>query len=277
MHVYADARQYFPPGYSNVSNSCGWLWGTHILPGLETTSLHDKFSPSSTTVYNYSTIADLQAPSSTFRCPSDPSFTDIFPSPAPRRLFSIAAGSNIRVAMSNYAGNNGSWRANSSARFVPFVMVPGAPGVPAAITTTTSPNGIFWRDSDLKLKDITDGLSKTIMVGERSINSQALANQCPGAACIYAGGFSNQLNDLDVALGTATVPLNSTNGDYGSRGFRSEHSGGLIQFLFCDGSVKAISDGINHTTMRVYGAAGPWSTFEQLMSRNDGQAITGDY
>lgn len=267
MHVHADAKTHFPPGYSNVANNCAWYWGTYILPGLENTSLFDKFSPSSTTVYDYPVVEDLQTPSSVYRCPSDAGFTQIFAANAPRRVFPIAAGTNTRVAMSNYVGNNGSWKPSTAARFTPILW------------SGVSPNGVFWNDSNLKLKDITDGLSKTILVGERSVNPAATSIQCPGAAVAYGGRTNNQLLDVDNGLATATVPLNSTNGDYGSRGYRSEHTGGLIQFLFCDGSVKAISDGIGHTTGRVGNPvpAAPWSTFEQLTARNDGQAITGDY
>ena len=267
MHTYADTYKHFPPGYSNNSNNCAWYWGTHILPGLENSSLFDKFSPSTTTAYNYPVVADLQTPMSVFRCPSDALFTDIFAASAPRRVFPIAAGTNTRVAMSNYVGNNGSWKPNTAARFTPTEWN----GVP--------PNGAFWQDSNLKMKDITDGLSKTIMVGERSVNPGAASNQCPGAAVAYAGRTNNQLLDIDNGLATATVPLNSTNGDFGSRGYRSEHTGGLILFLFCDGSVKAISDGINHTVGRVGTPVppAPWSTFEQLTARNDGQAIDGAY
>lgn len=265
MHTHADARKYFPPGIGNPSNSCAWNWGTFILPGLENATLYDRFSPLATTVYNYPTITDLQTPMSVFRCPSDSGFTEIFAAAAPRRVFPISAGTGVQVAMSNYVGNNGSWKPSTAARFT------------HQLHNGVAPNGIFWRDSNLKLKDITDGLSKTIMVGERSVRNPTPTGQCPGAATIYAGRITNQLTDLDSALGTATVSLNATDGDFGTRGFKSEHAGGIIQFLFCDGSVRAISDGISHTTGRLGNAAGPWSTFEQLTARNDGQAITGSY
>ncbi len=265
MHTHVDIRKYFPPGIGNPSNACAWNWGTFILPGLEGNDLFDKFTPWDTKVFNYTTTSDLQTPLSVFRCPSDGLFSDVFPTPSPRRGLTLSSGT-IQVAMSNYVGNNGSWKPSAAARFTHL------------LNNGVEPNGIFWRDSNLKLKDITDGLSKTIMVGERSLRDPPTAGQCPGAATLYAGMITNQLTDLDNALGTATVPLNDNGGDYGTRGFKSQHAGGIILFLFCDGSVRTISDGISHTTGRIGNPvpAGPWSTFEQLTARNDGQA-TGSY
>ena len=77
------------------------------------------------------------------------------------------------------------------------------------------------------------------------------------------------------AWGGATQPLNHPNGLYG---YSSEHPG-VIQFLFCDGAVRAISETIDHTIRAagVTNGALPAnaSTFEKLTARADGQAIGG--
>jgi prepilin-type N-terminal cleavage/methylation domain-containing protein/prepilin-type processing-associated H-X9-DG protein len=105
-------------------------------------------------------------------------------------------------------------------------------------------NGLFWRTAyyfALKLKDITDGQSKTFMVGE------GVVSQDDHSAAFFADGDWASCN----------APLNYFLQDesqvqalwYDVRGFRSLHPGGA-QFVLADGSVQFVSEGVDHKTYR---------------------------
>jgi prepilin-type N-terminal cleavage/methylation domain-containing protein/prepilin-type processing-associated H-X9-DG protein len=107
-------------------------------------------------------------------------------------------------------------------------------------------NGLFWRDAywyKLKLKDITDGQSKTFMVGE------GVVSQDYHSAALFSDGDWASCN----------IPVNTFFRDWGEqqvidnwyqvRGFRSLHPGGC-QFAFADGSVTFINENIDHKAYR---------------------------
>ena len=105
-------------------------------------------------------------------------------------------------------------------------------------------NGLFWRTAyffELKLKDITDGQSKTLMVGENVVS------QDNHSAALFADGDWASCN----------VPLNFFLQDesqvvtlwYEVRGFRSLHPGGA-QFALADGSVHFLQENIDHDIYR---------------------------
>ncbi|MFM8496748.1 MAG: DUF1559 domain-containing protein [Planctomycetia bacterium] len=260
MHSYESAEKCFPPAYTGTTNA-EWSWGTFILPYGEQTPIYDRFDPLNVTLTTFLSSAGaveaLQTAMPAYRCPSDSRFRPVF-DPAVMTANGASAqrtiGSALATAMSSYVGNNTSRRPTDLGR------LSGNPSDGA--------NGIFWRSSNLRISKITDGLSKTLMVGER-------ATQEIGPALAYAVNASNERLGVSGCLGGATQPLNHPNGLYG---YSSEHPG-MIQFLFCDGAVRAISETIDHTFLRPAGTNGALpanaSTFEKLTARADGQAIGG--
>ena len=73
------------------------------------------------------------------------------------------------------------------------------------------------------------------------------------------------------------VPINADTFDECVRGFASPHTGGVF-FLLCDGSVRFISDNIDHkisNNAAAVPAGGDLvdSTLERLGSREDGQPV----
>ena len=99
--------------------------------------------------------------------------------------------------------------------------------------------GIFWRYTyhrgGVKIKEITDGTSKTFLIGEASPvdgNSAAWSSDDDWATAGIGINF-------DWEHYAACVPAGAC--WWNMRGFRSSHPGG-VHFAFADGSVRFIPD-----------------------------------
>jgi prepilin-type N-terminal cleavage/methylation domain-containing protein/prepilin-type processing-associated H-X9-DG protein len=118
-------------------------------------------------------------------------------------------------------------------------------------------NGAFelgMNGKGVRLNEIKDGLSNTIMIGEKNVKSGSFGranNDCS----IYDG-----INYLCSARpsGPAFPITQSINDD--NWAFGSYHTG-VCQFVFCDGSVRIVPNTIDPTILAL------------LASRNDGKAI----
>lgn len=117
-------------------------------------------------------------------------------------------------------------------------------------------NGLFWRDAyyfEIKLKDITDGQSKTFMIGE------GVASQDYHSAAFFSDGDWASCNiPLNFFLQPETEVANLW---YEVRGFRSLHPGGA-QFALADGSVQFFQDGVDHNIYRA------------MATRNGGEIVS---
>lgn len=261
-----------------INNRFTWGWGTLILPYAEEASLYQKFNPLKVRAYDYpatagGSLADLQTKVAGFQCPSDAGYETINGGAA--RTVNLSGASGARTTTSNYVGSNTSFKWHSGGRYITEGGPGGQGGAPYSQWggTVPPPNGIFWRDSNLETRKITDGLSKTIMVGERS-------SRIGAAALLFVTDARNEQLSIERNLGTAVELLNATVGSAAARrGYNSDHAGGVIQFLFCDGSVKALNEAVDHTAQRTWSAAATanLSTFEKLVGRNDGQTVSNDF
>jgi prepilin-type N-terminal cleavage/methylation domain-containing protein/prepilin-type processing-associated H-X9-DG protein len=102
-------------------------------------------------------------------------------------------------------------------------------------------NGIFFMNSSVRIGDITDGTSNTLMYGERSrknLPATSTSEAVGGWAWAnYYAQEDNTMNTSEPIEGMLAHDLNQ---------FGSQHSGGQIaNFAFADGSVKSIQKGIN--------------------------------
>ncbi|MBM3982348.1 MAG: DUF1559 domain-containing protein [Planctomycetes bacterium] len=104
---------------------------------------------------------------------------------------------------------------------------------------------------------IPDGLSNTIYVGEKQLDSGRMGSYQSDDNEGYSSGW-----DWDVVRGTQITPARDVNWGrgYSDNRFGSSHPTGA-NFLFGDGSVKHISYSVNA------------NTFALLGSRNDGQPV----
>ena len=289
LHNYLDAHGVFPPGYvssinSTITNPCnqdaesansidlgsGWAWGSMILPQLEQGPIFNSINFSLSVAYpdnNTSSVTLVSA----YLCPSDsgPDLVPVYADPPdPANPGSYSASSVLdRVARGNYVGmwGVGEICAGSGPLNLPNVGAIGS-GV-----------GIFQRNSRTRIAEITDGMSQTIAVGERSHNLSYVTwtartpNGWLGVTSLTEGGtdrfnpspeetWTQVMGPAGLVGGSRTINDPQAHvEDYWSR-----HPGGAT-FLFADGSVHFLKNGIAPQVYRALATKG-WN---EIISGND--------
>jgi prepilin-type N-terminal cleavage/methylation domain-containing protein len=124
----------------------------------------------------------------------------------------------------------------------------------------TSNNGAFWLNqvyaTGLRFGDITDGLSNTLLVGEKHVQPNDLGD-VNWDFLIYAAKPAS----AGGRLAGPQFPLAISPQDAYNTQFGSWHAGGIVMFVFGDGSVHGISPSTSSTTLGL------------LASRNDGLPV----
>uniref|UniRef100_A0A7C2P6A2 DUF1559 domain-containing protein n=1 Tax=Schlesneria paludicola TaxID=360056 RepID=A0A7C2P6A2_9PLAN len=281
LHNYHDTFLVFPMGecrQNTVNNKGNWTWSVYILPYIDQAPLYQQLNPGpnqiSDLVANATTRAIVQTPLKAFRCPSDigpPLNTD-----GARDIEEPTTTTAHDLPTSNYLANNGS--GNNRPNFNDAISGTNAPNVNA--------NGPFYRNSRVGIRDILDGSSNTILVGERSWDVPPVTALTPRAGIVFAveDGNGNSNEGLAAALGTGYRRINCV-GATGEcrRAFTSFHTGGS-HFLLGDGTVRFISENIEHSdidpntgTIAAAGGENPVnSLYEYLLAIRDGQTV-GDF
>ena len=137
-------------------------------------------------------------------------------------------------------------------------------------SSKTYRDGILMQDSGIRLANISDGVSNTLLLGEtihyfgRSHNTQKFRWD----PTLY-GRDSAQHGGADNTYALLRVGSRQPNPSIGSTAFikacyASYHEGGA-QFALCDGSVRFISDLVPSTLLK------------QLSSRKDGEFLNDEY
>jgi prepilin-type N-terminal cleavage/methylation domain-containing protein/prepilin-type processing-associated H-X9-DG protein len=273
VHNYHDSVGTLPP-LRVTNNTVSWF--VLIMPYMEQDNLRNLWTPTA----NYSSAANAAARAfhvKSYYCPSrrkpgplstqedvrpgdagpPPNFTGPF---TDSRFF---GSNNPPGALGDYAGSVGSvdlyptntndisWasqRANGA-------LIQGETPVGTSFQGLTS------------LASITDGLSNTFLAGEKHVPQGMFGRAKVGDGSIYNGvwtTYSGRLAGPDDPLAKGPTDVSpSTRADaFYARKFGSYHPG-VCQFVFCDGSVKAIRTSIDGNNLR------------RLAVRNDGEVITG--
>ncbi len=263
MQGYHDANKRFPPGYiddntdpdSTPDNDTGpgWGWAAHLLPYVELAGVYKQISFHAP--IGVGVNADIaQLPIFIYQCSSDP-YQDAFPVYDSNFANPIAV-----IAHSNYVGCNGRVECFSGAGGNPQgESGDGGGGFGQAGV------GVFFRNSRTRIADVTDGLSSTIFVGERSGShapstwTGAIAGgRCPAWRATlppvpFAPPPGPAYDNADFGEAFVLAHCNTThlpNADFpifDPDVFYSAHAGG-VNFLFGDGSVHFLTTSINPDT-----------------------------
>ncbi|HVW00438.1 MAG TPA: DUF1559 domain-containing protein [Planctomycetaceae bacterium] len=276
IHNYHDNFNSIPPGWIGANTSIatpvpmGWGWNVMLFPQMDQAPLYGKFVFTAQPT-NAGGLLSTSIPA--LRCPSDPgsqTFTD--------------ANYGANIARSNYLGVNGVLNINSYTQ--PMLAMTSTPGATAASGTNTGINGggSFGESSFHNFRDFSDGLSNTILVGERSSTNAGSGSEGIGDATwvgpsLTAGSYSPltqamaiadcyypPYNGVSVGGNTAVNPLCTS-----ATGFGSYHTGGA-QFLMGDGAVRFISNNIQSIQGWTVGSLNN-GTYQKLAVINDGSPI----
>src|SRR5262245_24039429 len=137
-----------PPAVKPDTSKGNWSWSALTLPYVEYKTLYEsigvKATDLATAMDSPDRLAGMSQEMAGFRCPSDGSA----PSLNTERPIQSAAGISSPLATSNYVGVNSSGELRRD------------PGLPS-----NNANGIFVINKATRLKDITDGTSKTAVLG----------------------------------------------------------------------------------------------------------------
>jgi hypothetical protein len=144
--------------------------------------------------------------------------------------------------------------------------------------------GFFANNSSVRMRDVTDGTSNTIMVGERA----GTPNVVPSFAALWPG--VGGANDTPPARADADANLDGggavwgftlyrmgdgeslTSDPFPQHCFNSAHAGGA-QFLLGDGAVRFISENIDWTNETDENNNRILRTYNRLGARADGLPV----
>ena len=230
IHNYKDVNKVLPAGWTkpadltNFPNRNYWGWGAFILPFTEDSALYDQIDFGR----EWSNTGSSSIPATPLAgrcCPSD--------------TMGLLNSKENNSGKSNYLGSYGN------------------KGINTANFTTTANRGVFTENSALRFRDITDGTSKSILLGER-VGDRSGTN-----AGLWAGARSMDTKPYTVVgrgPDSATNVVNTVNGSNGWALSVSNHPGGC-NVAMVDGSVAFLNSSINVTA------------YQYMIQINDGQPI----
>ncbi|MBX3443979.1 MAG: DUF1559 domain-containing protein [Planctomyces sp.] len=224
LQNYESAHRTFPPG----AVPGGWSWAALILPQLDQTPLYSaiRFENNIDSASGHYGCGPeyfrLQAelPSGmnvpeTFHCPSNPDSHSVY---------------------MPYIGVSGNW---------------GPVGPPPSFGPGTAipvfGNGMLYLCSRVRPRDVTDGMSTTLLLGETGDNSSALC-----------GSSSGHRSAWKALVGNLAIPL-----DGDTYCYWSYHPGGA-QFAFADGHVRFLSYSLD-------------KSIQWALASRDGGEVVGEF
>jgi prepilin-type N-terminal cleavage/methylation domain-containing protein/prepilin-type processing-associated H-X9-DG protein len=271
LHNYHDSFSVFPPGYiagstfidGETDTSPGWSWVSMILPQLDQGPLYSSI--------NFS--FPIQAPGNAgviatslpmFLCPSDQFQGSTF------AVGDGLGGTVATVSPASYAGSVGS----------------DAADVALGLNNNGLGDGVFFRNSSVRMAGILDGASQTILVLERAwgnaegtwvgaipggVIQRGPSNPCPG---------SSRTTNLAPCLSLAHGHLlnTTTDTDGGLDDPSSFHIGGA-HALFGDGSVRFLKNTASDAGVNPDGSTRYTSmslSLQALCTRAGKEVVDGD-
>ncbi len=302
IHNYHDAHTAFPAGYYSFATpdgtgpawaeidpttwdaSPGWGWSAMLLPYLDQAPLYNALNVNSA-CWDVQNAASVRTKLPVFLCPSssggDEPFTLLDQAGAPLSK----RGNQVVFGRSHYVASHGQescWgECGASATGIIFDNIYMSTTRPVTINGDASrvADGPFYRNSKTKFRNITDGTSNTIFLGEHSsiLSEKTWVGVVPGT--FTHPKFSSPENGPDAAATLMLIHAGPSGGELDITGFPiihsvnfptyhvgqmiSQHIGGG-QICMGDGSVRFVSENIDLIT---------WA---ELASMSEGEVI-GDF
>jgi prepilin-type N-terminal cleavage/methylation domain-containing protein len=271
LQNYHSATKHFPKGFVSTGSGAieSWAWSTFLLPYIEEQAIFDRLRPAPEYIVpvdanrtgkrnladvlaagkagNTAELVPLQTPIAVFRCPSD-STPPLIPVTDPvdpvvtrstdtgtweRHFNGMYAPTGFQPSTSNYVASKGLINAGCDGGLVGGKWLINQP--------RCNNTGVFFGNSEISIKHITDGTSKTFAIGERD-------KFCLAATWIgVRNAYGPDMWSSNWALAHTFFKLNyPTTGNHNTctESFSSAHPGGGF-FAFCDGSVRFITDDIS--------------------------------
>ena len=236
LHNYESTFGVLPPGYvykpGPQGNEAGFGWGAMVLPQLDQSAIYATFDCHVPVFHSANTKA-RETHITAFLCPDD----------------TFSSNGFVEMGSERYA----------SASYV------GSFGPPDLDDTQEKRDGLFSRNGSTRFGSVTDGLSNTLMIGERT-NGPFRIGAAHGIHFSYettwAGAVRERTDPTDdhghmVLFQTGHGP-NSPQSD--DRDVSAPHIG-FANFLLGDGSVRSIGESID------------FSIYSALGTRNGGEVI----
>ncbi|HKB05375.1 MAG TPA: DUF1559 domain-containing protein [Gemmataceae bacterium] len=254
VHNYHDTTSALPP--ASLGGDGEVSWAVLILPYLEQVNLAQQWNTNLRYAYYRHPAAVVGAQVKTYYCPARRAPRHLSVTGHTRPPWGGSPG-----ALGDYAGNGGNttevWGDPRT-----------GPGVFLYADVTFGPNDTIasWQ-SLCRFSDVTDGLSNTLLIGEKHVLLDRFGQQEAGDNSIYNGDdiraivrVAGRQTPGPIDRPFAMSPQDAYRPD---ERFGSYHPG-VCQFVLCDGSVRPIPNAINIDTLT------------RLVVRNDGMPI-GDF
>ena len=276
VHNYHDTFNQFPP--VRINNNYA-TWFVLILSHLEQDSVQRTWS----FAQRYERQPEIARTTQVklFYCPSrrrpdgisrQEGVLPADPTPPPEvsgaPTGSFVAANHPPGALGDYAASVGDLRGNGTAANRTNWFTNNANG--AMIRGKQLDNTGAFR-SETSLASITDGTSNTFLIGEKHVPRGMFGRAKVGDSSIYNGTwttYSGRCAGIEDPLAQSgddvTPSIAEGNDAMWSRKFGSYHPG-VCQFVFCDGSTRALRVTIDPVNLR------------RLAVRNDGEVLTTEY
>lgn len=282
LHNYHDAHKKFPPGYvpfvgssGDPETQVGWGWQAKLLPFVEFADMYDELKPyfnNTTLSGTAASISLLEIEIPAFRCPSDDRMEGLATwdqlSDGGTEQFSsfpdCTLGGTPGVdccPMPQTSGDACSMGNNIVSSGVPFASKSSYVGMFGSNALGGAPNGTFYANSGVGMRQIKDGLSYTMVAGERAqavseVTWAGVHYNEGGGGTWQSGGPSGTVTynaDETLVLGSArnSIPASAEKA-LSSQDFASAHRGGT-HMIFGDGHVKFVSGGLRVATFGYLG------------------------
>ena len=281
FQLHHDTSKFFPTGGWGVlwlgfseqgygkSQSGSWLYS--LLPYMEETTLHDLGKGATGTARRDACKQRVQSPFEGMTCPSR------------RRanVYELKDPLNYRYctnplevsSRTDYAANGGRVRTTEVESGGPFEMGENLLAITAPEVERTAQNdlkkdwnGIVFYRSEINMRQVTDGTSKTYMVGEKWMyyENYDTGQDTGDGEPAFSGNNDDtiRVTHIDYPLSPDSTQTKTTPNapPVERRAFGSAHNGGF-NMAMCDGSVDFVSLDIDPTLHAVRGA------------RNDGDQL----